>query len=147
MSDNEKPLIAFIDDEPDKSMRYVRELLNKFDTHYFDEVSSGLAFCKDHPKLRCIVLDMIVPPPEGTDYEEVEGGLETGVWFLRNLKSFLEDNSVAVVVLTNRNITLVRDAVSKLELPKILFVCKTKTDVPSWFLPVLVQQMIDKSLT
>ena len=139
-----KPLIAFIDDEESYSMRYVRELLDHFDTHYFDSASEGYAYCSGLPNLKCVVLDVMMPPPDEVDLEEVNDGLETGIWILEKLQSQFVRDRVGVVILSNRNITLVRDAVSKIDMPKRAIEIRTKSDTPSWHLPILVRKVIDR---
>jgi CheY-like chemotaxis protein len=138
-----KHTIAFIDDEKTYAMRYVRELVAKFDTHYFDSASQGLKFCQDHPTLSAIVLDVMMPPPAEVDMEDVKDGLETGIWVLGKLRSHIIDKSIGVIILSNRNIDLIREAVAAVGIPVENINTLVKIDTPSWTLPIRVQTLID----
>ena len=139
-----KDTVVFIDDEEVYSMRYVRELMGRFDTHYFDTAVDGLSYCIGHPKLKVVLIDVMMPPPSEADLEDVKDGLETGIWLLTQLRSYLIEQSVGVIVLSNRNITTVREAVAKLGFPQSSIEVLAKIDTPSWNLPIRVQRMIDR---
>jgi len=138
-----KHTVVFIDDEKQYAMRYVRELAAKFEIHYFDSASKGLMFCQDHPTLKAIVLDVMMPPPEGVDMEDVNGGLETGIWVLDKLRAYVSEKAIGVIVLSNRNTDLIRDAIAQIGIPAENLDIIAKMDMTSRNLPIRVQMLID----
>src|SRR5262249_22270891 len=91
-----------------------------------------------------IILDIMMPTPQGIASVRTGEGLDTGIWVLSEVKEALLKRSVPVLVLTNRAKPLVNEEVAKLGFPNGLVAVFAKLEVTSILLPVRVKTMIDQ---
>jgi len=143
---SEKQKVLFVDDEPMFARAYVEALEKNFDVIYRTNVQDGMIAIRTLPDLRLLVLDIMMPPPEEVPEEEVEGGLGTGVFMLKQIKSRVisKNRPLPVVILTNRRPDVVEQAVRNQGFTEDFVSIRQKNDTPAFFLPRLVTQSIQR---
>jgi CheY-like chemotaxis protein len=140
MSSHEDPgEILFVDDEGYFAEPFVRCLrIGGYTVHFCETVAEAKAEMLGNPKLRAMILDIMMPPPDDVASEETADGQETGLYFLKGMKSHIEARWLPVFILTNRDAALVEERVRELGCPDALVIVKQKihqrTTPPELFL-------------
>lgn len=139
------PRIAFIDDDLFFSRNYIDRLRDKFDVVAIDNAGDALSFIQAADDLVAIIVDVMMPAPAGVDPKDVNDGLDTGIWLIRNLVPWLQSHPIPVLVLTNRMPTPIRDSLADLDLPDGLITIRMKLNTPSSFLGVFLAKAIEEA--
>ncbi len=136
--------ILFIDDEGFWAKPYRERLEEEFDVHYSDDPADGREFFAKTPRIDIIILDIMMPTPDGVDPRETDEGLDTGLWLLREMRGELIDRRVPVLILTNRRRAIVDEAVAHADFPAGLIEVRLKSETPAFFLPSRVHAMVTR---
>jgi len=140
-------IILFVDDEPYYARHYV-EALEKasYEVILMESAETGLQYLREHAsELSLLILDYMMPTPEGVSETDTLDGLATGRWFLRKARTLIESCNTPVLVLTNRNIETVKTEIvefSSMEVDKLLRV-RHKTQTPRFYLATVVNQVLN----
>jgi CheY-like chemotaxis protein len=102
-----RPAILFVDDEPFFAARYIDALERRYRVHFLNRAVEVLPFLEENPKVRAVVLDIMMPTPDGVDHLLTQEGLDTGLWILDQMRS-LGTWPLPVMILTNRNPDAIR---------------------------------------
>ena len=141
-----KPIL-FIDDEPYYARHYVESLQKAGHTVVFeDNATSGLAYLMNNASsLSLVILDYMMPTPDGVPETDTFDGLATGRWVLRQARDLLESYDLPVLVLTNRNVETVKTEIGEFTLMKVgkLIRVRHKTETSRSYLPVFVEQFLN----
>jgi len=138
------PKILFIDDEGFFARPYIERLEKLFTVDFSDSASEGLENIRSRDEHKAIVLDIMMPSPTGIASTVTKDGLATGLWMLGEIKEIVIKRPLPVIILTNRALNIVEDAVSALEFPDVLVQILPKSQTPNFVLPKKVQLMVDK---
>ena len=137
-----KKVIVFIDDDAFFSFPFVEELEETYDVTYFGQAQPGIEAIRCNLAIDAIVLDVMMPTPSGVASTATDGGLETGLWLLRQVKDLIIQRCTPVIILTNRAPSIVKQQVNQLEFPEGLITICTKSETPSFELPNEVKQLV-----
>lgn len=122
--------ILFVDDEEFFAHRYIASLQGAGHVvHYCTRAEEVVPCLKAHQDIRGIVLDIMIPTPPGVLAERTRDGLNTGLWLLRQIRTYVESEPRPVFVLTNRNVNEVRAGLNELEFAHGLITVRRKIDV------------------
>jgi CheY-like chemotaxis protein len=136
--------ILFIDDEPFFASRYVEELEKRYTVHFRDSAEAGLKAFDEHEAVGCVVLDIMMPPPEGVTLASTGDGLDTGLWVLETLKDKLIERRAPVIILTNRMASHVEETINGLGFPDGFIEVRSKIETPRFYLPHAIGRLLDK---
>lgn len=136
--------ILFVDDEMFFARYYVQALKDSgFEVIPKDTAVGGLKYLNEHTaEIDLLILDFMMPTPEGVPAADTLEGLATGRWFLKEAREILEAQ-IPVLVLTNRGVEGVKTNIEQ----DILFNMKYvqihhKTHTPAFHLPILAEKMV-----
>ena len=148
--------ILFVDDDKFFGMPYVRNLHEHFENRHVVDVCSriddAIHYFHSHRELVAIVLDVMMPPPESTEYsasnihELTENGSATGIWYLRLLRRQIIERQVRIFILTNRAIDLVQAAIPTLAFPAGMLEFDRKLAVPAVALPGRLAALLNRPI-
>ena len=139
-----KRLILFVDDEPFFALPYKEQLDKIYLVHVRNSPKEGLQAIRAMKDLSALVLDIMMPPPEELQGDaSINGGLDTGLWFLSQIKDEIAKRPLPVVILTNRDFAYVKYKVGEMKLPANRIEVRAKIQTPSWFLPQVVAKLLD----
>lgn len=80
--------VFFIDDDRRLIQRYARAVADRnYNVHLEYDVDKALAYARETPQIDVIVWDMVMPPGKSFESQESEGGLETGRFLYKELRS------------------------------------------------------------
>ena len=134
--------VLFVDDEPFFAARYVQALEQEFAVHFLKRADEVIPFLEESPQVRGVVLDIMMPPPKGVVDDELDGGLNTGIWLLKSMRE-LGTWPFPVLILTNRKPQAVVDALRDLKLHDLPFVkVYQKVHVSAPQLPMLLRELL-----
>ena len=136
--------VLFVDDEGFFAKPYRMELEKKFTVLYRDSAQDALAALQEHAEIAAVVLDVMMPTPDGVAETATSYGLDTGLWLLRQITPRIAAQPLPVVILTNRSRSLVQDTITEIHLPAGLVEVKTKPETPSFFLPHVVETILER---
>lgn len=125
-----KPLIAFIDDDRFFSRLYIDRLSKSFEVLVFSDAGKALESLPERTDFSAIVVDVMMPAPAGIDPSEVNDGLDTGLWLVEKLAPWLKENSIPVIVFSNRRGSYVAERIASIPLPSHLITVRSKIDTP-----------------
>jgi len=123
-----RPRIGFADDDRFYGMMWVGHLKQTYEVEYFRTAAEVVDYVESNADLRCLVLDVMMPTPDGFSEDDTGQGLATGVWILKRLKEHILAYPLPVVMFTNRPIDTLIDAVRKLGVPSGLIEVRRKMD-------------------
>ena len=126
--------VLFIDDEVFFAQPYLEELESAFTVHVRSDVIEGIEAVRVVPDLAAAVVDVMMPPPAQVVYMDLEEGLNTGLWFLQEVRAKIEGGPMPVVVLTNRNTAFVMRKVEEMKFRTGLVEVGAKIETPRWLL-------------
>jgi len=140
-----KDEIILVDDEKFYAGTYRDALASQFVVHYRDTAHDAVGCLAEHSNVRALVLDIMMPVPEGVSAAVTERGLTTGLWLLQHIKETVIGYSIAVIVLTNRNPDVLAGPLKELEIPDYLVEVRAKCDTPAFLLPEIVATSIQQA--
>lgn len=94
-------------------------------------------------KYVCLVLDVMLPPPNGWEVK-TKDGLDTGIEILRRCFQEITDRKLPVVVLTHRSLGYVRGEVDLINFPPELVRVEAKIETPPFHLTTVVKRLVKK---
>ena len=137
-------MIIFVDDEPYHAQFYLKELGNAFGARniaFLETLDEAQVQLDKHaPKVRALILDIMMPPRQGWDPSETEGGLASGVKFMEENAELLKKHGIPVIVLTNRDVNKILSSLELLRDRLHAVSVNQKTQTPAWHLPAIVQR-------
>jgi CheY-like chemotaxis protein len=137
--------ILFIDDERFWAQNYVQHLEKKFTVVLRDRAIEALEHLKKHGHdLSLVILDIMMPSPEGVEPKRTEDGLSTGLYLLDQIHELVTSNQLPVVILTNRAPKFVEEEVKFRAFPEGLVAVHAKNQTPAFYLPGRVEAMIER---
>ena len=125
-----QPHVVFIDDEIFWARGYVDALSERFRVSAIQDAVNAISFVNEHDDIDAIVVDVMMPTPAGVAPEDVEDGLTTGIWLIKQLGPYIKRNRIPVFVLTNRAGDTVQEAIDALDFPEGLVTVHRKIDTP-----------------
>lgn len=138
------PKVVFVDDDKFYAYTWIEALRERYSVDHFSAADKARNNIPLTPKIQCIVLDVMMPTPMGVAEDETADGLETGLWLLRELRDFLQEGLIPVIVLTNRASEVIRQKIVEMNFPDDLVEVRFKLDVSSKRLPEIVRDKITR---
>jgi len=136
--------ILFVDDEPHYAIKYREALEKQFSVPFCDNANEALLYIQNHDELRLVVLDIMMPTPEGIDAIETNNGDETGLWMIQKCKEILSNRPLPILALTNRNRQPILDKLTEFHLPTGLIEVRRKLETPARDLPAFASNLIQR---
>ena len=136
--------ILFVDDDPFWSQVYREELGKKFALVYKSSADGAIAELTTNEAINLLVLDVMMNTPESVDLTDTEGGLMTGVWILSKMRPMLLHRKLPIIMLTNRQKSIVIDAVVGLSYPEQQIVVFSKTEMQAKKLPSEIERRLGR---
>lgn len=137
-------MILFIDDDRFYADRWIERLRDRYEVQHFTDADSALAFIRTSSGVRGIVLDVMMPVPGSATDEETSRGHDTGLWLLAQIREWVADNEVPVIILTNRDPEHVVDRVNGLQFAPGLVDVRKKLDTNRDRLLSLLTDMVTR---
>jgi CheY-like chemotaxis protein len=139
-----KRLVLFVDDDRYYAYSWIEVLRSDFNVEHRRDPLSALLRAQTLPEIDCIVLDVMMPTPEGVGASETADGFETGLWFLEKLVIRIKDLPIPVIVLTNRELNLIQARIDNLRFQKGLVEVRRKLDVGTDMLKQIVHDLVSR---
>ena len=122
----EKPLVVLVDDDAFWARGTMLALDERFTVTYLRSINEARDFFDDRYDIDGIILDVMMPAPDGVEGETHEGFL-TGVWFLGKIQELVIKARIAVLVLSNHHdMPTVEKKVAEIGIPSSLVTIQTK---------------------
>jgi CheY-like chemotaxis protein len=134
--------ILFIDDEAFFARRYIEELKTNFEVTFCESAMEAIEIIREGEEFKAVILDIQMPPPMGLSPQTTNGGLDTGLWLLREVRNIVIQRPLPVAILTNRLPNVIQDVVDKMGFPEQLIEVRHKTDTPAEKLVIRLNIMI-----
>lgn len=112
--EEDKLPVVFVDDDQFYSIPWIEELAGSFDVRYEQDAAEAVSVIAGIKTQIALVLDVMMPPPEGVPASETEDGQTTGIWVLRSTLNALQQYNCPVILLTNVELAKVKSYVSSL---------------------------------
>jgi len=138
-----KRKILFFDDEGYVLKPYLRELEKDFDVHFFEDITNGEKILANHPDIKLLILDVMMPTPEGVASSATNDGHSTGTWFLKQIRGIVVNRPLPVIVLTNKGKSAITAEIQKLGIDEKLVVLRTKSEAGPNQLRALAKELVD----
>jgi CheY-like chemotaxis protein len=137
--------ILFVDDEQFRVGKWKRRLSEGgFAVIPFDSVVEVLKYCDDNSDIDGMILDVMMPTPEGIPESITEDGNSTGIYLLQQLREYIEAHRLPVVVVTNRQFDEVSERVNEVGFTDgLVGVCHKPNTTPDE-LYILLKQLTEK---
>jgi CheY-like chemotaxis protein len=136
--------VLFIDDEAFFARRYIEELKTNFTVIFCESAIEAIELIRNGDEFRAVILDIQMPPPKDLSPQTTNGGLDTGLWLLREVKDLVIQRPLPVAILTNRLPNVIQGTVDKMGFPEQLIEIRHKTDTPADKLVIRLQIMIQR---
>jgi len=128
--------ILFIDDEEYKTVRYRQHLERRGSVvHYCERAEDAKQRMDDNPNINAIILDIMMPTPQGVSDAVTNQGQDTGLWLLVKIEEYVLSKPRPVLILTNRNVQAVEEGLKVLKLPPFLVDVRRKCETRAVDLP------------
>lgn len=112
-----KAKVLFVDDDRYFTERYVRQLEHHFDVTRIQYAGNVFEVLDSHSDFQLIILDVMMPTPDGIAASATAEGRDTGLWLLSELRAYIRKHRVPVILYTNRSDTdVIRDSVARMNL-------------------------------
>jgi CheY-like chemotaxis protein len=141
----DKPKVLLVDDDRFFARAYREALDREFDVEFVDNADAAIKRVKSPERLDALLLDIMMPTPQGVAAEATDDGFETGIWVLRQTTATLIERRLPVLVLTNRAMRLVTEALLKINLPAGRVVARQKGDTKASELAKIVKDLLAQS--
>lgn len=139
-------MILFIDDEPMYVHYYLQNLKTRFSNNkviFRDNLKEARELINNHiSELEILIIDIMMPPDDKLDFDEVDKGLKTGLFFLKQIAEQLYIHQVPVLILTNRDPNKIADEINELRKSLTRLEIRQKIDTPAFVLPNIVEVII-----
>lgn len=139
-----KQKIAFVDDDNFYAAAWIETLRERFVVDHYDKAEVARRAIPGTPSIKCIILDVMMPTPSEVPADETSNGNETGLWLLKELRGFVRESNIPVIVLTNRVIEAVREKIDGMRFPEELISVHFKLETPRRRLVELVRDKITR---
>jgi CheY-like chemotaxis protein len=138
--------VLFIDDDGFFARPYREELESAGykPVLFCDNAEDGLALIRTNQEVCIIILDIMMPTPQGVSANETNQSLDTGLWILHQTHDVILKRSLPVLVLTNRAMEIVEEGIRRLEIPAHLINVRQKIKTPAMNLPMYVRQLLSR---
>ena len=122
-------IILFIDDERFFARPYIEKLESRHQVRFCESIIDALAIIerKDH-SFDAIVLDLMMPPPQGLPEHETVEFVDAGLWLLEKCYDQIVSLLIPVVILTNREFPKFKDRFQMMDFPDGLVEIRPKYD-------------------
>lgn len=136
--------VLFVDDDKFFASIYCESLQKYYELTICYEADKAVNVLNDCAgAFEAVVLDMMMPPPEGLFHECCEG-LTTGVWVLDQCREVIKDHRIAVLIFTNQGAKGINTELAFLELDSSICQVRSKTQIEASELPHIVGRLIGR---
>ena len=137
--------ILFVDDELFYSRRYIEQLQRSaYEVTFCEDAGTALRLIEGDANMSLIILDIMMPTPAEATPEEVDHGYSTGLWLLARARDRLLQRRIPTLILTNRELSQVKERVSTMNFPPHLLQIRQKIDLPAKRLVSQVTEMLSR---
>jgi|694.fasta_scaffold62555_3 CheY-like chemotaxis protein len=143
-----KGKVLFVDDDRFWARSYITELQAfGFEVMYSRDANYAVELVENYLDVDAIILDVMMPTPEGVQDDVTEEGLSTGLWVLDRIHDFIASRKICVWILTNRSLPAVLERVDKLTTgaSREFITVNKKYEVSSLQLPRYLQEILEKN--
>jgi CheY-like chemotaxis protein len=142
-----KRKILFVEDDRFWARSYIAELQSAgFEVVYARNAGDAVKLIEDVLDFDAVILDVMMPTPEGVPDSTTEEGLSTGLWVLECIQQYLVPRRIAVWILTNRSLPTITERVEAMPAAvRELIVANRKNEVSSMLVPPYLRGMIDRN--
>jgi CheY-like chemotaxis protein len=144
MVKSDRASVVFVDDDRFYAFQWIEKLEEKFDVKHFVDADEARSYIRDGRGVDCIVLDVMMPTPLSVSSGETADGFETGLWLLGQIANQIQDRTIPVIVLTNRDADRVTEQVDGFNFQPGLVVVRHKTQTDRKRLLQIVTDMVSK---
>lgn len=135
--------ILFVDDDRFFARTYTEQLEEAgFVVHYCQYGAEIPRFIDEHPNIRAIILDIMMPTPEGIRPSVTNNGLDTGLWLLGEIREDVVHVPRPVLILTNRSPLALEERLPGLDMPNSVLQVRRKSETPAEELPRHIENLI-----
>jgi CheY-like chemotaxis protein len=138
------PHILLVDDELFFAKPFIDSLRGRFQVTFTDNVRDALKLITASTEFEVLVLDVMMPTPEGVAESTTSGGLNTGLWLLDQVAPRIKSGNLAVVLLTNRVPSQIMDDVQHVGISERRVRIVSKSQVPPSALAGLIDELIQE---
>jgi CheY-like chemotaxis protein len=132
--------ILFVDDEPHLWHRWLEPLKRLGSVELITKPSAVFSYFENHGAPDVLLMDVMLPTPEGIAESATEDGLTTGVFLVTQLIRQIVSANTLVVFLTNVDFDTVEECINEAFLPRVYLKIVRKsidpdsfsTDLKSW---------------
>ena len=135
--------ILFVDDDRYFASVYLSCLQDYHTVTVRYEAETAVQELSNNPEIVAVVLDMMMPPPDGCAHE-THDGVTTGLWILDQCRQTLIDRRIAVLIFTNRGLSYVNTELAFIGLDPNLCQVSAKSAIDAEDLPHTVSKLIDR---
>lgn len=139
--ESEAPKLLVIDDDPFFSRQWVLYLNGLYSVIYTETLSDAAQALCEHADISAIVLDVMMPPPQDVPLDVTADGLNTGLWFLTQIRDHIVKSGMPVALYTNRHLSVVYRHLNRLEIPEGLVRVCDKQEVPKERLAEVLKEL------
>lgn len=135
--------VLFVDDDLLISRFYIKALAAEgIESLAIGSADEAVHVFQANDDIDAVILDLMMPPPSSIDLDEVEHGLVTGLWILREIREQVSSRGIPIIILTNLGVDSVRARIPDLGLPDELLQVRAKSDTPPRYLADTVVEML-----
>jgi CheY-like chemotaxis protein len=147
MANSSKYMVLFVEDDRFWAFNYIDELQRSghFEVHYVRSATEGIDAIERNPAIDAIILDVMMPTPDGVADTLTDDGHTTGIWLLENLQKVISAHRIQVWVLTNRAVDSVRRKIAEFTAIAQQVEVDRKLDVRSRLMPAYLKARIDRA--
>ena len=137
--------ILLVDDEPEWCGPYLEILAVGFEVIVKHSAQAALDYVETHLDIEGVILDVMMPTPQGVSTSLTNRSLDTGIWMVGELKEYILGHKCPVIVITNREKRLFQERLDTHKIDLNLMVVKMKSEINPNMLAVIMRQMIDSN--
>lgn len=136
--------VLFVEDDRFWARSYIAELQAfGFDVVYARNAGDAVKLIENVLDFDAVILDVMMPTPEGVPDSTTEEGLSTGLWVLERIQQYIVPRRIAIWILTNRSLPTINEKISSMSADvRELVTANKKSEVSSMLVPPYLEAMI-----
>lgn len=147
MAQIDKPKLLFVDDDRYFTDRYVSHLSKSFSVRQVQYASDVLAAIESDSDIRLLILDIMMPTPDGVAASATDDGMDTGLWLVQEARQLIAEKHLPVLLYTNRkDIDVIKERLESIGVPSELTRVCVKRRVGASDLPDVATKFLRDSL-
>ena len=139
--------VLFVEDDRFWARSYIAELqAYGFEVVYARNAGDAVKLIEDVLDFDAVILDVMMPTPEGVPESTTEEGLSTGLWVLDRIQQYIVARRIVIWILTNRSLPTIAEKIGAMAADvRVLVTANKKSEVSSMLVPTYLQAMIQRN--